>query len=360
MSGTFRPGTDLLESCLNVMGAQASIDAVVLWHPHRLLVTSDQVAHLNTLSRSRILTGKPHFHCGMVEPEFRSALQEAGILSFDTPTRLIRALAAVTTPATQSALKVRTGSRAELKPRQPATIGSSALVGLPARDLLAQWGIKFCPTVRVASGDEALRLQKKWDAPLILKLETERTSHKTEAGLVVGPVTGTALERAFAELAVKAADSGDPQASIVVQPFVQGIELAIGAYHDPAFGPCVMVAHGGIFIEVIGDAAFAAAPIDSRKARQMLSELRLYPALAGSRGRQADIDAVVDALVGLSRFISAPENRDISCDVNPLIVRELGHGALAIDVRVVGGPRETSGGRESPTKLRPPQPGIDR
>lgn len=321
------PGTDLLQASLRHMGAQPNVDAVILWHPHRLLLVAEQEAHIAALTRGRETSGKPHFHCGIAPLEVKARLQAAGILSFDSPTRLMRAIAAVV-PAAPGAFASRAAAASASPPAE-------VLSADEARERLRAAGVAFVETVAVRDAAEALEAHNRWGRTVVLKLETSAATHKTERGLVKGPLSAAGLPAAFEQLSGSEAARADPTARIVAQPFELGLELALGAYVDPAFGPSVMVAHGGIFVEVLRDAAFAAAPVERERALAMIASLRIHPALAGARGRSADVDAAADALISLSRFIAATGDASVSVDINPLIVRERGRGAVAVDARIV-------------------------
>jgi hypothetical protein len=172
--------------------------------------------------------------------------------------------------------------------------------------------------------------------PIFLKLESRGATHKTEAGLVKGPLAGRSIGDAFVALAASDTATRDPSAQIVAQPLVTGVELALGGYLDPVFGPSVMVAHGGIFVEVLRDSSIAAAPVDLDRAEAMLRGLRIYPALSGARGRPADLTAAAEAVVALSRYLGTVTDTTFSIDINPLIVRADGDGAVCVDARIFG------------------------
>jgi len=68
----------------------------------------------------------------------------------------------------------------------------------------------------------------------------------------------------------------------------------------------------------------------------MLKRLRISPLLEGFRGYQArDISAVIDALMKLGQLASALDGRLLELDINPLLVRREGEGAVAADARAV-------------------------
>jgi hypothetical protein len=65
----------------------------------------------------------------------------------------------------------------------------------------------------------------------------------------------------------------------------------------------------------------------------MLRATRAAALLAGVRGSGPfDVDAAVEAIVALSAFGAAHADALAAVEVNPLIVRPRGHGAVAVDV----------------------------
>ncbi len=67
----------------------------------------------------------------------------------------------------------------------------------------------------------------------------------------------------------------------------------------------------------------------------MIREIRSYELLKGVRGeRPADIAAIVDCLLRVSQLATDfPEI--VELDINPLMVKEAGGGAVAVDMRLV-------------------------
>lgn len=329
VAGLAGSGRRLLDAALAHMSAQPNVDSVILWHPHRLLDEKEQQANVSALIDSRRRSGKPHFHCGMTTVPVAESMRAGGVLTFSLPIALLNAIAAASwTPGTP-----RTSRRVSEQPRsggdQPGDLAPAE-----ARSLLQDIGMEMVETRPVRDAQDALAACESWNTPVFLKLETKLASHKTEHGLVRGPLMISTVRAAFGELARSPLRAEDPGSQIVVQPLVRGVELALGAYVDPLFGPAVMVAQGGIFMEVLRDVRFAAAPIERDRALELISSLRVYPALAGTRGAPADIDAVADAVVVLSRFAATAAYPDFSIDINPLIVRPRGSGAVGVDARV--------------------------
>jgi len=112
-----------------------------------------------------------------------------------------------------------------------------------------------------------------------------------------------------------------------------GIETVIGTKRDPIFGPVVMFGLGGVYVEVLKDVTLRLAPVDHVTAKAMIRAIKGYPLLAGARGRPpADLDALADALVAMSRFAAAHANVT-SAEVNPFIA--LPQGAIAVDALIM-------------------------
>ena len=96
----------------------------------------------------------------------------------------------------------------------------------------------------------------------------------------------------------------------------------------------MLVGFGGVLVEVLADVQLAPAPLRPADAEAMLRRLKLWPVLAGVRGRPAlDVAAAVDALVRLSWLAADLGPRLVEMDLNPILLRAAGEGAIAVDAR---------------------------
>ena len=205
-----------------------------------------------------------------------------------------------------------------------------ALSTVESAQLLAEYGIAVAGTVGATTVQEALGAAADLGYPVALKTDEPTIAHKSDAdGVRLGIGSPDELRHAYDGLVARLG----PRVS--VSPMVEpGVELALGVVNDEQVGPLVLVAAGGVLVEVIADRALAVPPLDRARALALLDQLQARPLLDGARGRPAcDIDAVIDALLGLSTL--AVELGDVlsGLDVNPLVCGPT--GAVAVDALVV-------------------------
>ncbi|HVN13460.1 MAG TPA: acetate--CoA ligase family protein [Kineosporiaceae bacterium] len=160
--------------------------------------------------------------------------------------------------------------------------------------------------------------------PAVVKVA--QAAHRSDAaGVRLGLADADAVAAAAADLLTRAD-------AVLVSPQLTGVEVAVGAVRDEAFGPVVMVGLGGVWVEVLDDVAFATAPLDRVEARDLLATLRAYPLLTGARGTPAvDLDALADVVVAVGAALMAlPDVRAL--DLNPVLAGP--GGAIAVDWKV--------------------------
>ena len=219
-------------------------------------------------------------------------------------------------------------------PQPGAANGSAAdLEGENLNRLLHQHGIALPKQAMAGTAADAAAKAKEVGFPVAMKLIAAEVVHKTESGAVVLNIKSA--EEAQSEgqkLLTKTLGRGH----LLIQEMVQDTEVLIGARTDPQYGPFLIVGLGGIFVEVLKDVAIRLLPVDDREAREMLKELRGYKVFEGVRGQAPrDLEALVKAMVGLSEIFAAHRDHLSDMEINPIMVREQGRGAVAVDVRLV-------------------------
>ncbi|MBN8968351.1 MAG: acetate--CoA ligase family protein [Rhizobiales bacterium] len=266
--------------------------------------------------------------------------EAAGIPIFHTPGRTARAAAGLARYAGMKASYRPSPMAIQSRPPVQQLKAGTALDENAGKRLLASYGVHAPREVLVQSDQDLANHIAGLDYPMVVKIVSEDIPHKTEAGGVILNLPDlAAVERAAARVVANARNY-KPLAKIegvlVSEMIGDATEMIVGAVNDQAFGPVIVVGFGGIFAEILKDAAYRVAPCDAATARQMLEELQGYPVLNGARGRpKADVDALVSAIVAASNLVWDLRDQIKEMDINPLLVRPKGKGVLAADALIV-------------------------
>ena len=215
--------------------------------------------------------------------------------------------------------------------------GRTVLTEIEAKQVIKNAGIKIVATSTAKSQKEAVEISNDIGFPVVLKIASPDITHKTDAGGVkVGLKNAAEVKKAYGEI-MASVRRKFPKAKIegvAVQKMArQGIEIIVGMFKDPQFGPVIMFGLGGIFVEVLKDVSFRLVPIVKRDAEEMIKEIKGYALLKGYRGQEpAHIPSLVDILLKLSTLVDkTPEIREI--DLNPVFAYK--DSAIAVDARIV-------------------------
>jgi acyl-CoA synthetase (NDP forming) len=242
----------------------------------------------------------------------------------------VRALAALTFYG------ARRGRR--IAPLPPALGSAATLRGTALEAALADRGLPPPKGALAASAREAADVAARIRFPVALKIASAQISHKTEVGGVrLNLKSPEEVERAGDALAAVLSRLVPPARldGFLVQEMIEGIEMIVGARHDPLFGPMMVVGAGGTLVELVNDVACRLLPVGPQDARNMIAELKVAKLFGGFRGRPAaDLDALIAAICGLSDFYLDHRHLLSDIEVNPLIVLPQGQGVRAVDVRM--------------------------
>ncbi|MGZ6969309.1 MAG: acetate--CoA ligase family protein [Acidimicrobiia bacterium] len=220
-----------------------------------------------------------------------------------------------------------------------AAAPGEALSEHASKQLLAAYGIRTSRDVLVQSESAAVKAASGIGYPVVMKVSSPDLLHKSDLGLVrVGVSSAAEVRAAFTELMTTAKRAGGRNARIegvlVCEMVAGGVETVVGVSQDPLFGPVVMAGLGGIFVEVLEDVTFRVPPFHRDEAERMLHELAGFKMLEGVRGaKPADVDALVDVIMKVSRLALDLADEIAELDINPLVVRP--RGAVALDALVV-------------------------
>jgi acetate---CoA ligase (ADP-forming) len=200
-----------------------------------------------------------------------------------------------------------------------------------AKLALAAFGLDV-PDGRLVTGPaEARAAFAELGGPVAVKACSRALLHKTEAGAVRLNV-GIADDAAAAVQAM----AGLAQQFIIERMVENPIaELIVGINWDPQVGLVLVVGSGGVLVELVGDAVTLLLPVSAKDVRAAILSLKTGKLLAGFRGRaKGDVEAAVAAVLAVARYAEANAHQLLELDVNPLIVRPEGKGAIAVDALI--------------------------
>lgn len=219
----------------------------------------------------------------------------------------------------------------EVRSRWRARLASGGEVGeREGLAMLAEYGIPVVDARAASTADEAVAAAESIGFPVVLKTAAPGVMHKSDRGGVrLGIADADALREAYDDIA----DRLGPQVTVEATA-PDGVEVALGLVSDPTFGILVLVAAGGVLVELMHDRALAFPPLDEVAARRLIDRLQMRPLLEGVRGAApADVGSLVQAVSRLSVLASDLGDLLNALDVNPVIVSP--QGCVAVDALVV-------------------------
>ena len=194
-------------------------------------------------------------------------------------------------------------------------------------ELLESAGIPTVPEFVSSKKEEVVAFAEKCGYPVVVKVVGP--VHKSDVGGVVLNVgTSEHLAREFDRM-MQITDA----TAVMVQKMIKGTELFIGAKYEPRFGHVVLCGLGGIFVEVLKDVSSGLAPLSYAEAENMISSLRGYKIIKGTRGQKGlNEKKYADIIVRLSTLLRhATEIKEM--DINPLLADE--NDVIAVDARIL-------------------------
>ena len=217
-------------------------------------------------------------------------------------------------------------------------VPGATLTEREAKAVMALYGIPVVGDAVAQTADEAAAAASRVGFPVVLKGESPDILHKTEAGLVMLDLGSAEAVRAAAATMLDAVEAMDPRPNLtglIVQPMLpKGVEVVVGARHDPQFGPLVVVGLGGVLVEVLRDTALALAPVSVGEAVEMLGGLKGAVLLRGFRGAPAvDLNCLAEIVARFSELAADCGDTLVEMEINPLIAAE--RRIVAVDALIV-------------------------
>lgn len=332
VTGQFLAEPKILSDSIKIALEDPAMDCCIVWlqlmHGYSDLLT-------NVFKEVKAEVKKPFIVCWIEAPEkARRQLLEAGICVISATERAVDAAAGLVRYGEIQAMNdASTSNTSTLIENRTSTETVTAVSAMKAAKLLQDVHIPLAAADLATDANSACKIAEKLGYPVAIKIESTDILHKTEAGGVrLGLSDSTSVSEAVDEV-LASAHAYNPSANIdgvIVQHMAEpATELVLGIRRDPVFGPVVMVGLGGIFIEILEDVSFAAAPITPQQAEQMLNQLQGRAILEGARGKSpVDKSKLADLICKLSDFAMAhPEL--VELDLNPVFAN--GEDFVAVD-----------------------------
>jgi acetate---CoA ligase (ADP-forming) len=195
---------------------------------------------------------------------------------------------------------------------------------------LAQFGVRV-PRGKLVPADAAAAAASALGFPVVIKASGAHLEHKTEVGGVVLNVRSEADARTAAARLAKLSDT-----LLVEEMLTDGVaEVLIGVIVDPQFGQVLVLGAGGVLTEILSDSVSLLPPWTQASIGSALLRLGIRKLFGGYRGKPAaDMSALIDTVLSVARYASDNLAALIEIDVNPVIVRPAGLGAVAVDTMI--------------------------
>jgi succinyl-CoA synthetase beta subunit len=206
-----------------------------------------------------------------------------------------------------------------------------------SREIVQRCGVPLNRWRLARDEDFAVLAAQEIGFPVAIKTASPSIVHKSDSGCVALNIeSDEAVRTAYRNVTTSAEHASAIDASAVtIQEMASGeVELFVGIHWSEIFGHTLAIGLGGIWVELLEDVSLRLCPISREDVIDMLSELRANPLLHGFRGRPAvDIESFVELAVAASH---CPEHdpRLLSLDLNPVLVKAEGSGAVAVDASI--------------------------
>jgi acyl-CoA synthetase (NDP forming) len=213
----------------------------------------------------------------------------------------------------------------------PRKIGHDrSLLEHEAKAALAACGVRI-PRSRSVTRPRVSAAAAELGFPVVIKVQSAKLQHKSDIGGVVLNV------RTEAEAAAAANRLSDLSEDFLVEEMItDGVaEILVGAVIDPQFGLTLVIGAGGVLTELLQDSVSLLPPFSRESIEAALHGLTVMRMLEGFRGKpRADVPGLIDAILAVSRYADENLGSLVELDVNPVIVRPIGAGAVAADALI--------------------------
>jgi acetyl-CoA synthetase len=199
-----------------------------------------------------------------------------------------------------------------------------------AKAALAAFGVRT-PRAAIVPPNEVAAAAARIGFPVVLKAVSATLEHKSDVGAVVLDV------RTAADAAASALELARWSPSILVEEMIDdGVaEILVGMTVDAHFGQVLVLGAGGTLTELLADTVTLLPPFTLEGIVAAVGTLRGGRLLAGFRGSPpGDLEGLAQTALACARYAQANLETLAELDINPVIVRPQGRGAVAVDALI--------------------------
>lgn len=339
---------DRYVQCVDILMQAKEVDGLlIMLVPHAVAEPEMTARDLADLLKKRSYPVFTAWLGGSDAETGRAIFNKAGIPTFDSPERAVRAFMDLyhysrNIETLQQVPRKLPGrlSFDHVAARQLVDIGRGRKNGLltetEAKQLLAAYGIPVNKTEVATDAEQAVQVAQGIGYPVVMKIHSSCIVHKSDVGGVVLDIREDEGVRAAFERIRQSVTFQYPGsfAGVGVQKMLprRDFELIAGSRTDKDFGPVLLFGLGGVLTEVLKDRSIALPPLNRLLARQMIEGTLIWRLLNGYRNYQAvDVSQLESILIRLSHMVS--DFAEIAeVDINPLLINE--GRVIAVDARV--------------------------
>jgi acetyl-CoA synthetase len=214
-----------------------------------------------------------------------------------------------------------------------STLQAASLLNLlehDAKTALAAFGVPVPRSCQVAVAQAAIAAAEL-GFPVAMKAASAQLAHKSDVGGVILNICTPQEATAAAERLGKLSDQ------VLVEAMIgDGVaEILVGMLVDAQFGLTLVLGSGGVLAEVVRDSVTLLPPYSEPMLHEALRRLSVYRLLGGYRGKPpGDVPALLAAILSITNYATAKLGVLSELDVNPIIVRPLGAGVVAVDALI--------------------------
>jgi acetyltransferase len=327
---------------------------LIMLAPQGLTDPTDVAIVLKDVLRKTSLPVVTSWVGGLEVERGRDVFNQAGIPTFDSPERAVRAFMDIyrysrniemlqeIPPKLPEKLEFDQRAAKDLI-EQGLTRKNTLLTEIESKSLLSAYGIPTNPTEMAKSEAEAIQISEKIGFPVAMKILSREITHKTEAdGVRLDLKNKAEMIDAFEQITASARqynpDTKIDGVSIQLMTAHSDYELIVGVKKDRDFGPVILFGMGGAVAEVVKDRSLALPPLNRLLARKLIEETNVYQLLKGCRNHPpANLEILEEILIRLSQLVTDFTEIE-ELDVNPLAVTQ--NSFCAVDARVLLKPSE--------------------